>query len=56
MLIEGLEHDFRVDRNSSVIATDQKGGMIKEQSVSALLLFEILHELKRISEAVDRPQ
>ena len=38
---------FEVDKYSWVVATDKDGGMLKSQSVEALLLFEILKEIRK---------
>jgi len=46
-MIIGWKHKFKIDDdNSAVIATDKRGGTIKAQSVEALLLYEILRELR----------
>ena len=49
-------HDFMVGRFSNVIAADRRAGhlgQIETQSVEALLLFEILGELKVIRKAME---
>jgi len=42
-------HKFHVDDSSRVIATDENGGMLKSQTVEALLLLEILWALERLA-------
>jgi len=45
---------FSLDRWGRIEAKSPDGSFIDDQSVKALLLFEILHELKAIREALER--
>lgn len=47
------KHDFSVDDFSWVVARDRRSqGSLKKQSVEALLLFEILSEVRAIRAAL----